>query len=187
MFNQQIHKLAVNLKHQVVSLIMIMTILVGGSVTFPSSVLGAADCTPGNQVNISFWTDVIKRINELERKVVIKDSNFATPFLQAWAPYENTKACWNPLATTWDTGKGTWTIFNKSGVKSYTERQWGVRATAASISSKNTANDMSSIRQMLAGNGFEKTKITSALKKWTGNGAYVPNLVAKWEKMYPKK
>ena len=153
--------------------------------------------TAGNKVDRAFWFDVVKRYNdEPALKNVsnykINDFAFAIAALDAWKKYENTEATWNPLATTWDTGdnKSPKCPNNTKGVRCYTERFAGIRATAASISKINSANSyMSAIRKMLSRQGFDEANIKKALNVWTTGdaskgGGYVPDLVREWKNLY---
>lgn len=149
--------------------------------------------TEGNKVDRAFWFDVVKRYNDNpdlknESEYKINDFAFAIAALDAWKKYENTKATWNPLATTWKVGN--WKDFNSKGVKSYTDRDSGIRGTAATISALNSANSyMWAIRKMLSRKGFDEANIKKALNVWTTgdaskSGGYVSDLVREWKNLY---
>lgn len=156
----------------------------------------ADDCIYGKQVDGSFWFDVVQRFNnepKLMNESHIEDFAFAFEVLDSWKGNEKTKACWNPLATSWDTDDGKSEKFNEKGVKSYTERFAGVRATAASLSrlngKDNGENFYYPIRIMLTRQGFDEAGITKALNRWTtgsenNGGDYVPGLVRTWKNLY---
>ena len=55
-----------------------------------------ANCTAGRDVGRDYFVQVVGRLNNVPM------SDFAVDALVAWEPYENTSACWNPLATTWE-------------------------------------------------------------------------------------
>lgn len=55
----------------------------------------------------------------------------------SWTKAENTKAKYNPLATTWDTGTGT--DFNSAGVQSYPDRATGIQASIKTLTVGNHA------------------------------------------------
>jgi hypothetical protein len=131
--------------------------------------------TEGKQVDRAFFEDVLKQLNDPSVPV----TDFAVAALQQWQRVENTRACWNPLATTQNIS-GRCCNFNSSGVKSYSDRESGVRATAITLNQ----GYVKPIREMLAKQAFNETAITSALNKWSGNGGYVPGLVKKWRELY---
>jgi len=144
-------------------------------------------CVYGKNVDRDFWLDVVNRLNQDGyTEFHISDYAFAIEALQAWAPFEDTRAFWNPLATTWDTEDGNWTNFNSVGVKSYIRRSSGVKGTTATLSEHNKANPhMSAIRKMFARQDFDKTGIRKALNKHSGpDGAYASGVINKWKDLY---
>jgi internalin A len=109
-------------------------------------------------------------------------SDFALEALKVWTRYENTEACWNPLATTWDMGEKSWD-FNTAGVKNYVDKDTGVEATANTLS----LSYYEAIREMLARQSFDEEAIQQAVATWSGlsaNDPYVVNLVNEWEELY---
>jgi hypothetical protein len=143
----------------------------GGSYTGSPS-----GCTPGNQVDRGFFAEVVNRL----RNPQVPDGAkaFAVQALERWARYENTRACWNPLATTLRLN-GSWD-FNSAGVQNYPDQATGIQATARTLN----LSYYDAIRRMLAKERFDRAAITQALRTWSGNGAYVSSLVADWERMY---
>ncbi len=53
-----------------------------------------SNCTYGKDVGRDYFNQVVGRLSN------VSASDFAVDALMAWKPYENTRACWNPLATT---------------------------------------------------------------------------------------
>lgn len=96
----------------------------------------SADCIPGNQVDKSaFFAEVARQL----RNPSVPESamDFAVRAFLAWEPYENTAACWNPLATTLrysDPACRSWDLpGNRAGVQQYPSRECGIRATADTL------------------------------------------------------
>jgi V8-like Glu-specific endopeptidase len=133
-------------------------------------------CIPGNQVDRSFFAAVVHQLQNPQ--VSAGAIEFAVQALERWARYENTRACWNPLATTLRLN-GSWD-FNSAGVQNYPDQATGIQATARTLN----LSYYDAIRRMLAKEGFDRAAITQALRTWSGNGAYVSSLVADWERMY---
>lgn len=134
-----------------------------------------ADCTPGRSVDRSFWFEVAQ---QLQNPPPTSEYAFTIEALEKWKPFENTGACWNPLATTWSMPGST--NYNSVGVKNYPDKNTGTRATANTLN----LSYYNAIRNMLARRSFNRTAITQALNTWTGNGAYVNTLVSQWEALY---
>jgi hypothetical protein len=65
----------------------------------------------------------------------------------AWAQQENTRAGWNPLATTYDMSGAT--SFNSAGVRNYASPQQGLDATVATLRGGFTAHGYGAIVQDL--------------------------------------
>lgn len=120
----------------------------------------------------------------LLEKLGIPLSDFAVKALVIWTRYENTKAYWNPLATTWDMREKSWN-FNEAGVKNYADMETGVQATANTLK----LSYYKAILEMLAGKAFNKEEIQRAVATWTYgpknavnrmNDPYIVNLVNEW-------
>jgi hypothetical protein len=141
---------------------------------------GATCSTPGKNVDNAFLLDVISNLNT-QTEYTVSNTEFALKALQIWQKYEGTNACWNPLATTW--GRPNATNFNSVGVKNYATREDGVAATANTIGTRNAAN-YSFIRQMLGLKGFDEAGLVANLKKYSGGGAYVTNMMNEWRALY---
>ena len=82
-------------------------------------------------------------------------------WLHNWSQYENTKAAWNPLATTRKLGAGE-TNFNTANVKSYLTFDDGVRATAETLALPYYVV----IRQSLKAGEFVDGEIGNELCRW---------------------
>jgi membrane protease YdiL (CAAX protease family) len=127
--------------------------------------------TEGRNVDRSFFEEVLRRLN-------IGLSDFALDALEAWKRYENTRAFWNPLATTKKMG-GSWG-FNEAGVQNYPDRNTGIEATAETLE----LQYYDAIREMLRVESFDREQIEKALNKWSGNGEYVLNLLNEWKTLW---
>lgn len=147
-------------------------------ILIPSGTALAADCVPGKDVDEAFLAEVVKG---LTNPVVPDDAvPFAVAALKAWMPYENTDACWNPLATTLYM-LGT-TDFNSAHVRNYPDAAMGAAGTATTLNFGSYA----AIRQMLARQAFEETGLRSALTTWTGSGGYSSSLIRQWRTLFDK-
>jgi hypothetical protein len=108
-------------------------------------------------------------------------SDFAVDALMTWKPYENTAACWNPLATTWK--MAVICDFNSVGVQHYQNQDIGVRATA------NTLNQSyyDAIRDMLRLDEFDREALRSALATWgTCSGTRCDLLLNAWHDLWDR-
>jgi len=116
-------------------------------------------------------------------------SQFAIDAFMLWKPYENTKACWNPLATTYHVswfppGTGcTETLFNSAGVRNYSSKYCGELATARTLLYAGSGNYYEPIRKMLAQESFDWQAIHNALNKWC-NECYSDSLTNKWQMLW---
>jgi hypothetical protein len=132
-----------------------------------------ANCTAGRDVDRGFFGDVVRRLKD------VPYSEFAVDALMAWKPYENTAACWNPLATTWRMYDVC--DFNGVGVQHFADREQGVRGTA------NTLNQgyYDAIRRMLRMEGFDREGMRGALGTWgTCRGTGCNSLLDQWQALW---
>ena len=143
-----------------------------------------ADCVPGKNVNMTtFATDVLNIMG-------ISVSQFAIDAFAKWEPYENTDACWNPLATTYQVawfpaGTGcTETIFNSAGVRNYSSQYCGELATARTLLYTSNGTYYKAIRDMLAQISFNWQSIHDAVKGWVGSEAYATSLTNEWQTLW---
>jgi len=140
----------------------------------------------GKNVDRAFWFDAIDRLDQTNyTEYPISDYAFVMEALQIWQSFEDTKACWNPLATGWDTADGYQTNFNED-VHDYTRRFSGIKATTATLSMYNTANpNMKYIREMFARQNFYETGIKWALMAHSNHDeGYVDNLTKELRYLY---
>ena len=100
-------------------------------------------------------------------------SNKNIGFLLSWMDQENTKADWNPLATTLSYGQTT--NFNSAGVKNYETMEQGVIAQVKTLKSNHYPTLLAGLRKdspETAVNGALETKI------YTGEEAYFHRIIA---------
>ena len=141
------------------------------------------DCTPGRDMGRDFFVEVLERLAD------VPVSDFAVDALVAWEPYEDTSACWNPLATTWKMNVVCY--FNCLrrdeagncilGVQHYQNQNMGVQATA------NTLNQgyYDAIRRMLRSETFDREGLRAALRTWgTCSGQSCDSLLKNWEDLW---
>lgn len=132
-----------------------------------------AGCTPGRDVGRDFFEQVVSRLNGVSM------SGFAVDALVAWKPYENTAACWNPLATTWR--MEVVCNFNSVGVQHYQNQDMGVRATANTLN----LSYYEAIRKMLRLEAFDREGLRAALSTWgTCSGAGCDSLLNRWQELW---
>ncbi len=126
----------------------------------------------GRDVGRDFFADM------LEQELSIAANDFALDALEVWRRYENTGADWNPLATTWEM-PGSWD-YNSVGVQNYPDRTTGIQATGNTLA----LSYYDAIRTMFREEAFNHSQIRSALVTWSGEGAYVDNLLGEWETLW---
>ena len=142
---------------------------------------------PGNQVNMTtFATNVLNLMG-------IPVSQFALEAFAVWEPYENTDACWNPLATTYHVawmppGTGcTETIFNGAGVRNYYPSQYcGELATARTLLHTTACGHdcYKPVRDMLSQQSFNWQTVHDSIKIWVGSEAYATALTNQWQTLW---
>ncbi len=166
----------------VCSLVAVIVLLLGSQTV-------SADCTPGNRVDkVAFFTEVARQL----RNPSVPDHaiDFAVRAFLAWEPYENTVACWNPLATTLRYGDSTcrsWDLpGNSAGVQQYPSQECGVRATAETLNYTFNGNGVAyqAIRRMMAKQGFDETTLIQELRRWVGSEGYARTVVGRWRDLY---
>ncbi len=147
-----------------------------------------ADCVPGNQVDKpAFFADLARQLRNPE--VPASAIPFAVSAFLAWEPYENTVACWNPLATTLRYGGEcqSWNLpGNSAGVQQYPSRECGIRATADTLNYTFDGNGQAyqAIRRMMARQGFDEAALIQELRRWVGSEGYARAVVSQWRELY---
>jgi len=132
-----------------------------------------ANCTAGRDVGRDFFAHVLERLADVPM------SDFAVDALVQWEPYENTSACWNPLATTWYM-EGSCN-FNSVGVKHYLNQDMGTQATANTLAQSYYDN----IRRMLRLEEFNREGLRHDLRTWgTCSGQRCDSLLNQWKHLW---
>ncbi|MGQ9904328.1 MAG: PA14 domain-containing protein [Anaerolineae bacterium] len=149
----------------------------------------SADCIPGNQVDKSaFFAEVARQLRN--PSVPESATDFAVRAFLAWEPYENTAACWNPLATTLrytDPACSSWNLpGNRAGVQQYPSQECGIRATADTLNYTFNGNGLAyqNIRRMMAKQGFDEAALLQELRRWVGSEGYARAVVSQWRELY---
>jgi hypothetical protein len=131
------------------------------------------NCTPGNEVGRDFFVEVLERLAD------VPVSDFAVDALILWEPYEDTGACWNPLATTWIMEFRC--DYNWKYVQSYQSQDMGTRATAKTLAQGYYYN----IRRMLRLEEFNREGLRADLDVWgTCSGQTCSSLLDEWEALW---
>ncbi len=134
-----------------------------------------SNCTAGRDVNRDFFQGVVQHLN-------IPTSDFSVDALMAWAPYENTSACWNPLATT--RAKSGSCCFNSVCVRNYLNQNMGIEATAETLALRYYQH----IRAMLRLESFDREGLRGDLSTWgTCSGQRCDSLLDKWQTLWNQK
>ena len=148
--------------------------------------LYGADCSSdayGYNQDSSYFTDVLNLMG-------IPVSQFGLDAFAAWQPYENTPACWNPLATTYHVewfpaGTGcTETIFNDHGVRNYSSKYCGELATARTLLYSGSGSYYKPIRDMLSQVSFNWQSLHDSIKLWVGSEAYATSITNEWQTLW---
>jgi spore coat protein U-like protein len=166
-----------------VVIVLIMSLATAPSIVAAQTSCPPVGCTAGRDVGRDYFVQVVGRLNNVPM------SDFAVDALVAWKPYENTSACWNPLATTWKMDVVCY--FNClrrdaagkciMGVQHYQNQDMGVRATA------NTLNQgyYDAIRRMLRQEAFDREGLRAALGTWgTCSGSGCDPLLNRWQELW---
>ena len=176
-----------NLSYMSVQLLLALAVVSIALLGFGSKNV-QAECVPGNGVDKpAFFSEVAQQLRN--PSVPDNELNFAVQAFLEWEPYENTRACWNPLATTWQFPEGDpcrgW-AFNSHGVQNYPSRACGIRATANTINYtfNGTGQAYQAIRTMMAKQGFDEDALQQALHRWIGYTAYENAVLSAWRELY---
>jgi len=144
-----------------------------GPVSPPPPSCPPENCTPGNEVGRDFFVQVLERLTD------VPVSDFAVDALVLWEPHENTLACWNPLATTWE--MEVVCDFNSAGVQHYQSQDMGTQATANTLAQGCYDN----IRRMLRVEEFNREGLRADLDVWgTCSGQTCNSLLNEWEALW---
>jgi hypothetical protein len=146
--------------------------------------LVAASCSgqtsAGSAQDATFFSGVLNKMG-------IPDTQFARDAFMAWKPYENTAACWNPLATTYQvawfpSGTGcTEAVFNSAGVRGYSSKDCGQLATARTLLYSGSGTYYKPVRDMLSQTSFNWQAVHDSIKKWVGSESYATSITNKWQ------
>jgi len=113
-----------------------------------------SNCTPGRSVGRPFFEEVLRGLG-------LPVTEFGVRALDRWQDWENTNACWNPLATTRRI-PGWLCNFNGVGVQNYRDQSMGIRATVETLK----LSYYTPIRQAFACQGFDHNAIKQSLRTW---------------------
>lgn len=163
-----------------------------GSSKLPREKLAApsySDCSgspaAGNRQDASYFSDVLGWIGGPSWK-----TSFAINAFMAWFPYENTTACWNPLATSYHAewvGNGcTDSLFNGSGVRNYSSKSCGEQATAKTLLYTTACGHdcYKPIRDMLSQSSFNWQSLHDSIKIWVGSEGYATAITNSWQNLW---
>ena len=132
-----------------------------------------SNCTAGRDVGRDFFEGVVQRLSDVPM------SDFAVDALMAWEPWENTSACWNPLATT--RYKDGSCCFNSVCVRHYLNQTMGMEATAETLA----LGYYTHIRAMLRLETFDRSGLRSDLQTWgTCSGSGCDSLLNTWQGLW---
>jgi len=123
----------------------------------------------------------------------ISSSPFAINAFAQWEGDENTDACSNPIATTYQvawfpSGTGcTESIFNGANVRNYSSKYCGEIATSRTLLYTTACGSdcYKPIRDMLSLSNFDYNAILGAVSTWNGSGGYTSSLVTYWQSIWP--
>lgn len=151
--------------------------------TPPPLVLANAEVScsvPGRSVDSAYFSEVLTRLS-------IPPTSFAVKALAAWVPYEDTSACWNPLATTQPAQDST--HFNAFPCASATGfchvQNYGDRGTGTMATARTLANGYyDPVLRMLRRQSFERDGLRQALCVWAGGCVYADRLIRDWQDLW---
>ncbi len=130
-------------------------------------------CVPGYRVDATFYQEVLEQAG-------LPVSPVAVQALRHWAGYEQSRACWNPLAVA--RLLPNWRCdYNSRRVQHYPTRQMGIQATVETLQ----LPMYEGLRTFLAGRVFPRKALERSLGYWirglaTGCGGYCPALLQEW-------
>jgi len=170
------------------AVLLLSLVLTACGAAFQSSVEGSLafeECKPGNEVDMA--TFATNMLNTMQISV----SQFALDAIAVWEPYENTAACWNPLATTYHAEwmpevVCTETIFNSAGVRSYSSQSCGELASAKTLLYTTACGHdcYKPVRDMLSQQSFDWQTVHDSIQIWVGSEAYATELTNQWQTLW---
>lgn len=135
----------------------------------------------GRNVDSTFFAETLMRLQQ-------KAPPFAVKALMDWKPMEGTRACWNPLSTTWDTDSSS--NFNclnppdcTMGVQDFANKVDGQKATSKTLA----LSFYGGIRNFLSGKSFDPDAIRQSIYTWGGDDAYADTMIEKWQQTWEQR
>jgi hypothetical protein len=155
----------------------------GAAVALPAAPVSAecATSAEGRNVDPQYFAEMLMMLQQ-------KPHPFAVKALMDWKPMESTRACWNPLSTTWDTD--TSANFNclnppecTMGVQDFLNKVDGQKATSKTLA----LSFYGGLRNFLSGKSFDPAAIRESLYTWGGDDAYADTMIGRWQETWEQR
>jgi len=135
----------------------------------------------GRNVDATYFAEMLMMLQQ-------KPHPFAVKALMDWKPMEGTRACWNPLSTTWDTDdSANFNCLNPPectmGVQDFPNKVRGQQATSKTLA----LSFYGGLRNFLAGRSFDHEAIRQSIYTWGGDDAYADTMIERWETTWQQR
>ena len=155
----------------------------GAAVSLPAAPVHAecAATAEGRNVDQQYFAEMLMMLQQ-------KPHPFAVKALMEWKPMEGTRACWNPLSTTWDTpDSDNFNCLNPPdctmGVQDFPNKVRGQEATSKTLG----LSFYGGLRNFLSGKSFDPSAIRESLYTWGGDDAYADTMIEKWQETWDQR
>lgn len=167
----------------VTALALAAALHLGAAVTLPEAPV-YAECAPsaeGRNVDAQYFAEMLMMLQQ-------KPHPFAVKALMDWKPMEGTRACWNPLSTTWDTDdSANFNCLNPPectmGVQDFPNKIRGQQATSKTLA----LSFYGGLRNFLAGRSFDPEAIRQSIYTWGGDDAYADVMIERWQETWEQR
>jgi hypothetical protein len=169
----------------VTALALALSLHLGAGITAletPASVY--AECATnaeGRNVDATYFAEMLMMLQQ-------KPHPFAVKALMDWKPMEGTRACWNPLSTTWDTDdSANFNCLNPPectmGVQDFPNKVRGQQATSKTLA----LSFYGGLRNFLSGKSFDPEEIRQSIYTWGGDDAYADVMIERWGETWQQR
>ena len=169
----------------VTALALAVSLYLGAGVTaLDAPATAYAECATsaeGRNVNDAYFAEMLMMLQQ-------KPHPFAVKALMDWKPMEGTRACWNPLSTTWDTvDSANFNCLNPPectmGVQDFPNKVRGQQATSKTLA----LSFYGGLRNFLSGKSFDPEAIRQSIYTWGGDDAYADTMLDRWQTTWEQR
>ena len=127
----------------------------------------------GEAYTVEFLKDVLIGLG------ITNPNPFQIQMMRSWRQHEGAKATYNPFNTTKNSATATYYATNEAGVKNYSTRAEGLRATIDTLNLEAYVNVISSIKKITNDEGISNTMAAINASPW--GSKFIPPKASSWK------